>query len=75
MLFKRYMDKEDMIYVCVGMLCVCVYTQIHRHNEILLNHKKRKSYLLERCRAIILSKVSQAVKDKYCMISNTVCVI
>ena len=52
------MDKEDVIYIC---------------NGILLSHKKKEILPFATTwmdlEGIMLSKISQTEKDKYCMIS------
>ena len=60
---KGWMTKEDVGCVCV---CVCImeYYSIKRMKETLLLQQHRWSLS-----ALLLSKITQTEKDKYCMIS------
>ena len=55
---NRGMDKEDVVYVQDGILC------IHKKNEIL----PFETIWMD-LDGIMLNEISQTVKDKYCMIS------
>ena len=52
-----------------------VYTHTHTHTEILLSHKKEKEQNFAilttwmDMEGIILSEISQANEDKYCMLN------
>ena len=60
------MDKEDVVHTHT-------HTHTHTHNGILLSHKKNETLPFAATwmdlEGIMLSKISQTEKDKYCMIS------
>ena len=60
------MDKEGVVHICV---CVCVCVCVH--NGVLSSHKKEGNLAIcgsMELEGIMLSEISQAEKDKYCMI-------
>ena len=65
------MEKEYVVYTHT-------HTHTHTHNEILLSHKKEKeqnfaiSTTWMDMEGIILSEISQANEDKYCMLNTCI---